>query len=412
MKSRITQSAYQKAHYFLGNDFASTIVKNAEIYERGLAGLARAVVNEPRRRIRAHRHRLLTSYSSKITCLVRVMDEDCNFTPEAILEAASILDPRKDCGEAIRCWAKEKSSGNGWRPICSFGPKRAALQLLVSDVLEAQFGIDERNYLSRKKGAERASDWVVQKADEEDFSYFLLADIKDFFMSVRKEKVGEVTGLPKRVVDHTVLIGNDTHLAIGGLPPHLDFQTFVGAVRQGIPQGSRTSQTVSSLLLAPVLKQIASAERAIFHGDDCAFAASSLKEAKAFEKALDGMLASHPAGPFRLKRCSPENVKFGIDFLQYRHRRNIFTGKTVRRPAARSYRKYKERIEKYFTDMPYRDAFRAAARYRWRWIKAFRRWRVFPGSKLALWQLTMRAIEDGTDARSRLALAKILAWKL
>lgn len=422
MKSRISQSAFQKALYLEGKEFADSIAKHAEIYDRGLAGLTRAVASGRRRQIRTHQSRLLTSYSSKLVCLVRVLKKKDGFSLEDIYKVAAALDTRSDCGEVIRCWGEEKSSGHGWRPICSFGPKRAALQLLASDVLEARFGINQMNFLSRNKGAERASDWIVQKADEEEFSLFVLADIKDFYPSVRKEKVSEVTGLPTRVVENTILIRNDTYLSSGGFPPYIDFETFVGAVLQGLPQGSRTSQTASSILLASVLKQISSAERAIFHGDDCAFAATSLKEAKAFEKALEGTLASHPAGPFRLKHCNVEHINVGFDFLQYRIKRHPWTQKTMRRPAARSYGKYKKKIEEYFAEVTWQDelhrterrreAVRNTARYRSRWMRAFRRWTVNPNAKLALWQLTFDTIYNGFEAKSLRAANRLLVWDM
>jgi hypothetical protein len=177
----------------------------------------------------------------------------------------------------------------------------------------------------------------------------------------------------------------------------LTIQTLVGAAQEGLPQGSRASQVVAGLLLGPTLREVSPAERFIFLADDIALAASTQKEAKALQKALVETLASHPAGPFRLKHCAVEHVSRGFDFMQYRHKADTFAlfDKMHRRPAARSYARYRRRIEAYFTHLAFRDAFRLTARYRWHWVRSFRRWRYVWLSKLALWQTTVEAMNAG-----------------
>ena len=116
--------------------------------------------------------------------------------------------------------------------------------------------------------------------------------------------------------------------------PH---KAIEGAVLQGLPQGSRTSNIIAGLLLGPELRSSTSVDRVVVHGDDAAVAACSLAEAKALQKALPEVLAAHPAGPFLLNRCEIRHVGDGFDFLKYRHRRDPFTGEVRLHPAGKCY---------------------------------------------------------------------------
>lgn len=72
MKARV-QSAYQRALYVLPDDleFARLVRDHAESHEKLLEQLrAAAAVEGDRRRIRKLQHRILTSFSSKLACVV------------------------------------------------------------------------------------------------------------------------------------------------------------------------------------------------------------------------------------------------------------------------------------------------------------------------------------------------------
>jgi hypothetical protein len=117
-------------------------------------------------------------------------------------------------------------------------------------------------------------------------------------------------------------------------------------------------------------------------------------------KALPGVFESHPAGPFLLKRCEVRHIDHGFEFMKYRHKRDPFTGKIHRRPAAQSYSRYSQRVIKIMCSEPTRLAVRKVARYRSNWMRAFPRWRWNSTSKLLLWLTTGDAIKEGLRSKA------------
>jgi len=212
--------------------------------------------------------------------------------------------------------------------------------------LTAKFGSECFDYLVKGKGAEAASDEIVYLIDC-GYRFFVLADIKDFFRSVQKGYVEEATGLPKAVVRNSVLISPEAQLSLHrDVPYYSTIEAFDGAVQSGLPQGSRTSQIIASLLLGPALRKISPAKRIVVHGDDSAIGVRNEEEAHALTDALAGVLQSHPAGPFRLKRSEVVHANDGFDFLQYHHRYDVGDQAVHRHPSANSYRKYTDNVKK------------------------------------------------------------------
>lgn len=344
----------------------------------------------------------MTSFSSKVVCVVRSIKERPDLTAKEVEQIAAALDPFSNCGEPIAVKAVPKSSGEGWRPICAYGPKRQALQTLCLDILVARFGEDECNYLRKGRGADRASDRINQLVDE-GYRYFVLFDVKDFFRSVQQEKVEEVTGLPKEVVRTCILNESAPVHIVGYLPHKTDPETLHGAAHEGLPQGSRASQFVAGLLFGPALRSVASADRIIFHGDDGVIAACHEQEAVALNKALIGVFQSHPAGPFRLKRHEIAHVSDGVSFLKYRSRLDHVSGEVRRHPAAASYARYQRRVEQITVESKtQRDFMRALAGYRWRWMQSFPRWRWNQVSRLNLWFTTFDGVKLGERRKQKL----------
>lgn len=401
MKSANVQSAVHRAQLLAGPEFAAEVQKHAEAYELSLRRLAQAAATGNKRRVRSIQYRILNSFSAKLVSMVGVVNPTVPHPPETIRAMAETLDPYKDCGEKVTCWKVPKGSGQGWRPICAFGPKRQAVHSLIADLLTARFGEDQTNYLAKGKGAERASDWIVEEVEQKEHSIFVLGDIKDCYRSVRHEVLSELTGLPKEVVINGLLIPSvDLMCPIGGFPPGCNtFEPLVGAARQGLPQGSRVSALVVALLLGPALRQIASAERIVIYGDDFAISTHSMSEAIALKKAAVGILESHPAGPFRLKRCEIKHVNDGFSFLSYHHRLDVYDNKVRRRPAINSYLRYERKVSEIFANLTFRDARRKVARYRTRWMKSFRKWPWNPQSKTLLWLTTFEAMVKGLSKK-------------
>jgi RNA-directed DNA polymerase len=368
------QSAVHKAEHLGGPEFVAEVRVHAGRHEKLLMRLRNASAKENAAEVKKVQRLILNSHSSKVACLVRSLKKTSNFTPASILATAKALDAWKDCGEPIKAWAEMKSSGKGWRPVCSFGPKRKALQTLVADTLSAKFGNEPFDYLVKGKGAEAASDRIVELIDA-GRRFFVLADIENFYRSVQHGYVREATGLPPAVVMNSVLISPHASLSLyGDLPSLTTLDTFDGAVRSGLPQGSRISPIIASLLLGPALGKISSTHRIVFYGDDCAIAAHDEAGANALSDALAGILKSHPAGPFRLKRSDIVHANDGFNFLQYRHRLDFFTQKVRRHPSQNSYRRYERKVFALAYAFPPVEAKKSIDVYRSRWMNSFRRW--------------------------------------
>jgi hypothetical protein len=89
------------------------------------------------------------------------------------------------------------------------------------------------------------------------------------------------------------------------------------------------------------------------------------------------------------------HVHDGFDFLKYRQRLDWFTGEVRRRPAAKSYWRYAQRVAKKVLEAPPADMLKEVVRYRRKWVKAFPRWRLNWFSRLYLWLATRAAIQEG-----------------
>jgi hypothetical protein len=391
------QSAEHKARYYFGPEFAAEVAYHAEHHEKQLRRFQRAVAAGDKAGIRTSQHRVLTSYSSKLICPVRSTDKEDKLTAEKIRTIAAELSPFVDCGEKIKVKIEPKASGVGFRHVCDFGIKRKALQTLCVDLLATKFGVDPNDYLTKGRGAERASDRIVELMKEkEKYECFILGDIKDFFPTINWEWIQSATGFPIDVVKHCLIVSDKPPLSVRiPLPPSTTLASLAGAVRFRLPQGSRSSQFIASLVLGPSLQSLVPIDRFAFFGDDFAIAVHSEEEGEALTKALHGTFKSHPAGPFRLKRCEIAYAVDGISFLQYRHRIIAGTGKVWRRPASNSYERYARRVTEIVRVYPWAVAVKRVAKYRYHWMRSFRRWKWNELSKLALWLATVDAIEAG-----------------
>jgi hypothetical protein len=396
MNIQRVQSAVHKARYYFGPEFAAEVAYHAERHEKQLQRLERAVAAGDKARIRTSQHHILTSFSSKVVCLVRSVDKKGKLTADHIMTKAAELSPFVDCGEKIKVKIEPKASGDGNRHVCGFGIKRKALQTLCVDLLATKFGVDPNDYLTKGRGADRASDRIVELMEEEKYKCFILGDIKDFFPTINWEWIQSATGLPIDVVKHCLIVSDKVPLTVRfPLPPSTTFSSLAGAVRFRLPQGSRAAQFIASLILGPALKSLVPPDRLAFYGDDYAIAAHSEKEAKALAKALHEMFKSHPAGPFQLKRCEIAYAVDGFSFLQYQQRLNPVTGKVLRRPAQSSYERYARKVTEIVRAYPWAIAAERIVQYRYHWMRSFRRWEWIEPSELLLWLITQNAIKAG-----------------
>jgi hypothetical protein len=373
----LVQSVQGKALGLFGPESVAEAVLAAKSYVRSLDRLGKAISAGHARKIRAAQDMLLKSHSAMFVCLIRSVHKDDGLTLEQLREAAEELDPWTDPGEAVQIRLFPKSSNGpgslNFRPICVFGPLRKALQTLCADQILCLHGTEPVDFMQKGRGTEAAASHI-QSLIQEGLEHFVVADVKNFYGSVRQECLESVLGIPVQVLRNCAFLAPSVSLV---LPMHslykydVPYDVLTGMVRKGLPQGSRTSTKIAGLLHGPVLRQIAPANRIVCHGDDIAIAAHDESEANALKNALQVAFEAHPAGPFRLRTCTVQRVdKGGLDFLKYLVTKDGHTGELRYRPAGKCiYRYYGRAVQ--MTD-------EELAEYLLQWINAFPRWEPTP----------------------------------
>ncbi|MCJ2077617.1 hypothetical protein MKK68_18505 [Methylobacterium sp. E-016] len=377
-----------RANHLVDKAFADAMEHHVDNMADKLQRLNHAVKSGSGKRIRKTQEILLKSFSAKLCCVVLSMEknEQEALTPLALFEIAEVLDPFSDPGEPVRSYPRIKSIRGDWRPICVFGPKRKTLQTLASHLLTVKFGSHPLDYMGKGRGAEIAADRITQFIDD-GIRYFVVADIASCFRSVKQEEIATRLGLPPAMVRHCLLIGEDVPVTLPSvLPTDTDPKAFSEAVRQGLPQGARSSNRVISLLLGPELRSLTLDDRIVLYGDDFAVPAVTRDEAEAFAKTLPELMKAHPAGPFRLKCCTLRNASDGFNFLKYHFRLDHLTKRTRLRPSSISYHRFAENVRSIIAENPYRDIYKAVMIYRQRWLGSFRRYKANESALGLLWQ--------------------------
>jgi len=239
-------SVVHRAAHLVDVEFAAEMQIVANDARKQLVRLQNAVASNSSERIRRAQRDLFRSFSLKLSCVVLSADKkDGEVTRSSLYEMAGEIDPVQDPNEPVFGYHKFKSEQGDWRPILVFGPRRKALQTLVRLVLSAKFGFCPFDFMAPKRGAEIAADRIAQFIDD-GINHFVVADIETCFRSVKQEGVVERLGIPPAVVRHCLLSGEDTLLLPSGLPHHISHTAFSEAVRQGLPQGARSSNLVIS----------------------------------------------------------------------------------------------------------------------------------------------------------------------
>lgn len=280
---------------------------------------------------------ILRSFHAKLCCLILGWNRSPISYSDACL-LASELNPRLDCGEAVSVRLLEKPDG-GVRPVCSFGPKRRALQLLVKHVLEAQWGKPKFDFAYKGRGREAAMTNVITTTAKKGGSrWFLIADIKNCFGSFDQDKILGCIPLPRAVIRHSVLIPETAQEKI-----HIE-ATSSKAVVSGLPQGSLASSYIASKLIEPVLEKL-QGSLVLSYADDIIVGCKTKADAQANELLLGGLLADHRAGPLFMKSRVARLGK-PIDFLSYRLRRRWlrYGGGLRTTPSGTAFRRFEERL--------------------------------------------------------------------
>lgn len=375
-----------------GTDFVDEAMGHTRPIVKLLQKLRGATLAGNRRVIRESKHLLFKSLSARfLVTLLTANADDPILVPDKVREIAGELDMFHDCGEPVTAWAEPKlpllndgiptsTNPEDYRPIFAFGWKRSAGQLLTKLILEAFFGIDDFNYLTKGRGPDAAAKKVNQLCSN-GLPFVMIADIANCFGSVQQEGLEKLLGLPKAVVKHYVLIQPSVTLL--HKPHTIPIGVFGGVALSGLPQGSCASGTIAGILLGPTLKGITSTDRIVLYGDDILIAASSLSEATAFETALKKALESHTFGRFRLKHSGIYHTNDGFDFLKYRHRISSWDGKITLSPSKRCYSRMERKVMAKAAE-PGKLMRSKMKLYLSRWMKSFPLWKRTPLSIIFL----------------------------
>lgn len=313
---------------------------------------------------------ILSSFSAKLVCLTLVYD---NKKPlgkgQRLPDLAASLNLFRHINEPAFMWLEPKACG-GVRPLISFGTRRKAAQLLCSLVLAELLPQWSFNYLRKGMGIEKACKKLETLAKEENHEWFVIADVKDCYQSLKLESVLKQLPLPEDVVRNVVYISRQTVLNLDSTTPASEYDMWRQVGRTGLPQGSPTSGLIASWLVGNLLSGIGAPDKAILYGDDIAMAARDEAEAMAIKYALLGAADNCLCGPLAFKHIKHLNVEQGLNYTKYRLRRLNNTEKSVfaMSPSSTSWRRFRQRYAERHINNKDPEA------YAKNWIDAFPLW--------------------------------------
>ena len=338
MKSLIA-STLQKAKLRFDAADTEKLLTDAKFYSAQLDSLALAAQSGDRGLTRSRQFAILNSREAMRVCLLQGLKGKDVLSAAELWGIAKTLTPQTNCGEAVYA-SERKKFGGGVRPIVQFGPKRRALQLLITHVLGAKFPKKPFDYNVRKRGPDQmALDALaaIKAGNEWAFS----ADVKDCYPSVQRKGMEKTLGLPKDVIDNVIFVPPEVDITYLSIRPSL---LLDGAVREGLPQGSVTSGFVAGMLLGSVLEAMPSHNHAFLLADDTMVLAGDEASLNASCEAYIQALVSHPHGPLHPKHAYVTHLNQGIEMVKYNIKRSGFDGSVRIRPSTKSYRKLDLRV--------------------------------------------------------------------
>ena len=211
-----------------------------------------------------------------------------------------------------------KAPATTYRPICSFGIIRRAQQIMVRDVLEAILGNNHIDFNRAGLGPRAALHRVRDILATGEYTHVVAGDIKNCFGSMKHDGVRAALPIPESVVNHVVLLQEETPIHFGSLPEYLSICSAEKKALEGIPQGSLVSSLVARAILDPTLRVSALGGEAVSFADDFLVFAHTEGEAVAINHALTLNLSNHPSGPFALKHLYIKPVAEWFGFLGMR----------------------------------------------------------------------------------------------
>lgn len=261
-----------------------------------------------------------------------------------IEERAAKLDLCRPCTDPV-AWKGEAKLDGTIRATLSFGWRHRAQQRVLRDAFLASGVWNPYEHSSGTKGP-GALVREIASAFEAGYRYWVVADIKDCFASVRP---GHLHGLLplKRGAAWKGIIFLPSNTPISGIPENLE-----GAARSGLPTGSLVSPRIASALLGREIRAVMSGAQgvAVSFADDIAIGARTLKESEAIKDALCDRLTSLNSGPLAFKYIKIVAAVDGIDIVGRRIRLKHWDGdrKIHVQPSPRAFERLRLKAQQEF----------------------------------------------------------------
>jgi hypothetical protein len=272
-------------------------------------------------------------------------------TLEACLEATSKIDLTQPIAEPVRVWAKLKSSGTGWRPICAFDLMHRIAQQMLKAILALHY----------KPRAFQASDQSlpkimarVRKAIGSGKHFFAHLDISDFFRGFRCEALEKTLPLPAGAVGYVVCSKEYEWKACRQwrqyppMVPHIlpNKHQLIEGARQGIPQGSSISPLVAAMECARLpIPMEWEAGALTNYVDDFLLLGASQAEVDERAAMLIELVGALPGGQFKLKPKAKGHLSDGVVFLG--HHLRLRDGAASIAPSEGNFNKLLEKIAEF-----------------------------------------------------------------
>ena len=260
-------------------------------------------------------------------------------TWQEVKDLANEVCPRLAPNDAVLVEATAKSDG-GYRPITKSKGVARANQSMVTDILAVRVGHSPYEYARKGRGREELIERIINANRNGGVRALATLDVKDCFLSMRREAAYAVLPISKAIINNTIYISDDTPVV---MKTNLISEN---AVRAGLPQGALCSVIVAGLILRPSLDAIEGPFVASYI-DDLTLAHVDEESAKAQLDTLAAKLKEqHPSSPL-FEKCS-HAFKIGTpaDVLGYWLRPNPteFGGGIRCSPSPKAIRKFYVRL--------------------------------------------------------------------
>lgn len=215
--------------------------------------------------------------------------------------------------EVVHVSLVPKSSGIGYRPICSFGPVARGAQRMVLELLRAF--TQPAPFQFTRLGVRKAIEEALRLIKEEGYHDIAELDIKDHYPSFKASKLVGTLPLPKVAV---MQIGMATEAKYAGTHKALSYIHSLSTSHldpSGIPQGSAASAAIAewsiSKLNVAEIKDVA----IICYADNLFLFGKSKVALTVAIDALRSAIYELPGGPFKTELKQDTTVVAGFRML-------------------------------------------------------------------------------------------------